>query len=230
MGIFWGIYSGATPDKSVIDPAAVRGMESLMLDTPKILAFAGSLRTGSFNKRLVRIAVQAARDAGGEVTLIDLLDFPLPVLNQDDEDAHGPPENARKLKALFKSHHGLLIASPEYNSSITGVLKNVIDWVSRAEPADEPPLVAYQGKTCALMSASPGALGGLRALVHVRAILGNIGVFVLPGQVCIPTADRFFNADGTLNDPHKTAAVRALAAQLVDVTRKLEPPTVQTGS
>jgi NAD(P)H-dependent FMN reductase len=201
-----------------------------MLETPKILAFAGSLRTGSFNKQLIRIAVDAARGAGAEVTLIDLLDFPLPVLNQDDEAAHGLPANARKLKELFKSHHGFMIASPEYNSSIPGVLKNVIDWVSRAEPADEPPLIAYKGKTCALMSASPGALGGLRALVHVRAILGNIGVFVLPGQVCIPTADQLFNSDGSLNDLQKTAAVRALARSLVEVTRKMEPPTVQTGS
>jgi len=192
-----------------------------MPDTPRILAFAGSLRTGSFNKRLIKIAVQAARDAGAEVTLIDLLDFPLPILNQDDEDAHGLPENAKKLKALFVSHQGLLISSPEYNSSITGVLKNVIDWVSRVETPEETPLIAYTGKTCALVSASPGALGGLRALVHVRAILGNIGVYVLPGQVCIPTADKFFNEDGSLNDPHKTASVRALARQLVEVTRKL---------
>lgn len=192
-----------------------------MLDTPKILAFSGSLRTGSFNARLIRIAAQAAQEAGAEVMLVNLLDFPLPVLNQDYEAAHGLPENAKKLKALFIGHHGLMIASPEYNSSITGALKNCIDWISRPETRDEPPLLAYRGKTCALMSASPGALGGLRALVHVRAILGNIGVFVLPGQVCIPTADRLFNADGTLNDPQRTEAVCALARELVEVTRKL---------
>ena len=93
-----------------------------MIETPRILAFAGSLRAGSFNKRLIKIAVEGAREAGAEVTLIDLLDFPLPILNQDDEDAHGLPENAKKLKALFISHHGFLISSPEYNSSITGVL------------------------------------------------------------------------------------------------------------
>ena len=192
-----------------------------MTETPRILAFAGSLRTGSFNKKLIRIAAQAARDAGAQVTLIDLLDYPLPILNQDDEDAHGLPENAKKLKELFISHHGFLISSPEYNSSITGVLKNVIDWASRAETDDEPPLIAYTGKTCALVSASPGALGGLRALVHVRAILGNIGVFVLPGQVSIPKAHEVFNEDGSLKDAHKEESVRTLARQLVEATRKL---------
>lgn len=192
-----------------------------MLNTPRILAFAGSLRAGSFNKHLIRIGADAAREAGAEVTLIDLFDFSLPVLNQDDEDALGLPANAKKLKELFISHDGFLISAPEYNSSITGVLKNVIDWVSRAESANEPPLIAYTGKTAALMSASPGALGGLRGLVHVRAILGNIGVFVVPGQVCIPTADKFFSADGTLNDLLKTEAIHALARNLVEVTRKL---------
>ncbi|MEI6561267.1 MAG: NAD(P)H-dependent oxidoreductase [Verrucomicrobiota bacterium] len=192
-----------------------------MTETPRILAFAGSLRAGSFNKRLVKIAAQAARESGAEVTLLDLLDFPLPILNQDDEDAHGLPGNAKKLKALFISHHGLLISSPEYNSSLSGALKNVIDWVSRAEGADEPPLAAYTGKTCALMSASPGALGGLRALVHLRAILGNIGVWVLPGQVCIPLADQAFDENGALKDGQKQNAIHTLARTLVEVTRKL---------
>lgn len=192
-----------------------------MIETPRILAFAGSLRTGSFNKQLIKIAVEGAREAGAEVTLIDLLDYPLPILNQDDEDAHGLPENAKKLKELFISHHGFLISSPEYNSSITGVLKNVIDWVSRAETPDETPLVAYTGKTCGLVSASPGALGGLRALVHVRAILGNIGVYVVPPQVAIPKADGAFDANGALLDEKKRSAVYSLARTLVEVTRKL---------
>lgn len=197
-----------------------------MTDTPRILVFAGSLRVDSFNKRLARIAAGYLSKAGAEVTLLDLLDFPLPILNQDDEAARGLPENAKKLKDLFIYHNGFLIASPEYNSSITGVLKNVIDWVSRAETEEEPPLIAYKGKTCALVSASPGVLGGLRALVHVRAILGNIGVFVIPGQVCIPKADGAFLEDGSLKESWQSDAVRSLVGQLVDVTRKL---TVQTG-
>jgi chromate reductase len=201
-----------------------------MLETPRILAFAGSLRTNSYNKRLASIAAEAARSAGAQVTLIDLLDYQLPLFNEDDETADGLPENAKKLKALFRNHHGFLISAPEYNSSITGVLKNTIDWVSRAEADDEPSLVAYTGKTCALMSASPGALGGLRGLVHVRSILNNIGVFVLPGQISIPKAGDTFeegeaNAFPALKDARKQAQVQSLARELVETTRRLEPPT-----
>ncbi|MDD5349030.1 MAG: NAD(P)H-dependent oxidoreductase [Chthoniobacteraceae bacterium] len=191
------------------------------MGNPRILAFAGSLRSGSFNKKLVRLAARAARAAGAEVTEIDLLDFQLPLLNQDDEDAHGLPENAKKLKALFLSHQGLLLSAPEYNSSLSAVLKNTLDWVSRAETPDETPLAAFTGKTAALMSASPGALGGLRGLVHLRAILGNIGVWTVPAQVCIPKAHEAFTPDGALKDPHPQAALEDLARKLVETTPKL---------
>ena len=129
---------------------------------PKITAFAGSLRTGSFNKKLLALAAAAARTAGAEVTTVDLRDLALPLFDQDLEAASGLPEGAKKFKALLRASDGLLIASPEYNSSLTAVLKNAIDWASRAESDDEPPLAAYRGKTAALCSASPGALGGLR--------------------------------------------------------------------
>jgi chromate reductase, NAD(P)H dehydrogenase (quinone) len=152
---------------------------------PKILAFAGSTRADSFNKKLVRVAVEGARQAGAEVTLVDLRDYPMPLYDGDLETEAGMPESAARLKELMKAHDGFLIASPEYNSSITAVLKNTIDWVSRAAPGEEP-LAAFDGKAAALMSASPGALGGLRGLVHVRSILGNIGVLVLPDQVAVP--------------------------------------------
>lgn len=193
---------------------------SSFMSTPRILAFAGSTRTGSLNKRLVRFAAEAARSAGAEVTLVDLRDFPLPLFDGDLEDREGLPENARKLKTLFREHDGLLIASPEYNSSITGVLKNTIDWVSRGETDDEPPLVAFRGKTAALMSASPGALGGLRGLVHVRAILGNIGVIVLPDQVAVPKAHEVFDDQGTLKDERSAKQVTGLARGLVEFLKK----------
>lgn len=109
------------------------------MPTPKILAFAGSTRTESFNKKLVKIAVTGARGAGAEVTWIDLRDFPMPLYDEDLETKEGLPENAKKLKALFLSHDGLLLACPEYNSSITGVLKNAIDWVSRSAPISQLP-------------------------------------------------------------------------------------------
>jgi NAD(P)H-dependent FMN reductase len=124
---------------------------------PRILALAGSLRKDSFNKKLVPIAAHGARKAGAEVTILDLKDFPLPLFDKDLEAEQGMPKNGQKLKHFFIEHDGLLIASPEYNSSITGVLKNAIDWVSRPAPG-EPPLVAFRRKVACLMSASPGAL------------------------------------------------------------------------
>jgi NAD(P)H-dependent FMN reductase len=189
--------------------------------TPRILAFAGSLRRESFNKKLVRIAAQSAMKAGAEVTLLDLKDFPLPLFDQDLEAEHGMPDNGTKLKKLFIDHDGLLIAAPEYNSSITGVLKNAIDWVSRPAPG-EPPLVAFKGKVATLMSASPGALGGLRGLVHVRSILGNIGVLVLPDQIAVARANEAFQPDGSLTDPKQQAGIEALGKTLASFLMKLK--------
>jgi NAD(P)H-dependent FMN reductase len=192
---------------------------------PRILAFAGSARRESFNKKLVPIAARGARDAGAEVTLIDLKDFPLPLFDQDLEAEQGVLENGKKLKKLFVDHDGLLIASPEYNSSITAVLKNVIDWVSRPAPG-EPPLVAFKGKFAALMSASPGALGGLRGLVHVRSILENIGVIVLPDQFAVGRAHEAFQPDGSLTDPRRHAGVEALGKTLASFLTKLQSRVV----
>ena len=190
------------------------------MSTPKILAFAGSTRAESFNKKLVRLAADAARAAGAEVTVVDLRDFPLPLFDGDLEEAEGLPENARKLKALFREHDALLLASPEYNSSITGVLKNSLDWVSRSEADDEPTLVAYKGKAAALLSASPGALGGLRGLVHVRAILGNLGMLVLPEQVCVPKAHEAFDEAGALKEARTAGQVKSIAESLVAFSKK----------
>jgi NAD(P)H-dependent FMN reductase len=189
--------------------------------TPRILAFAGSTRRESFNKKLVPIAGRGAREAGAEVTLIDLKDFPLPLFDQDLEAEHGMPENGKKLKKLFIDHDGLLIASPEYNSSITAVLKNAIDWVSRPAP-NEPPLVGFKGKVATLMSASPGALGGLRGLVHLRSILGNIGVIVLPDQIAVPKAYEAWNPDGSMKDPKQQASIEGLGRTLAGFLGKLK--------
>ncbi len=189
---------------------------------PKILAFAGSARKASFNKKLLRVAAEAAREAGADVTLIDLADYPLPLYDGDLEEASGLPENAKKLKALFLQHDGLLLACPEYNSTITPLLKNTLDWVSRAETDDEPPLAAYRNKTAALLSASPGRLGGLRGLVHVRAILGNIGVLVLPDQVAVGQAHQLFDESGHLTDARQRQAVEELARGLADILARLQ--------
>jgi NAD(P)H-dependent FMN reductase len=165
----------------------------------RILAFAGSARRASLNRRLIHVAAAGARSAGAEVTIIDLAEFPLPLYDGDLEAAEGLPENVAPLKALFHDHAGLLLACPEYNSSITPLLKNTIDWVSR--PAEgEAPLACFAGKHAALVAASPGALGGLRGLVVVRMLLGNIRMTVVPDQVAVPAAHTLFDDSGALTD------------------------------
>jgi chromate reductase, NAD(P)H dehydrogenase (quinone) len=191
------------------------------MTTTKILAFAGSARKESFNKKLVKIAAEGAKNAGAEVTYLDFRDLPLPLYDEDIEAAEGLPDNVRKLKALMKAHHGFVIACPEYNSSITPLLKNAIDWASRPEP-EEPPLACFNEKVAVLMSTSPGALGGLRGLVHVRSILSNIGVLVLPGQKAVGNAYQVFDESGKLKDELQQAAIRQLGNNLATVTAKLK--------
>ncbi len=168
----------------------------------------------------MHIAAAAAERAGADVTRVDWRRLPIPLYNQDDEKEHGLPANAKTFKEMMKANDGFLIAAPEYNSSITPLLKNAIDWASRPE-GDEPSLVAFRGKTAVLMSASPGALGGLRGLVHVRAILGNINVLVLPDQLAVSKAHEAFAEDGTLHDPQQQSGIEALGQTLVDTLRKL---------
>lgn len=187
----------------------------------KILVFAGSLRTGSYNKKLARLAAEAARKAGGQVTYIDLRDYPLPVFDEDLETREGLHPNARKLKDLFLAHDGLILSCPEYNSSLSAAFKNALDWVSRPCPG-EPYLGCFDEKIAGLLSASPGALGGLRGLVAVRMMLGNLKVTVIPDQLAIVKAHEAFNEDGTLKDPKQQAAVEAIAARVVLMTTKLK--------
>lgn len=187
----------------------------------KLLAFAGSTRTDSYNKKLAKIAAEGARAAGAEVTLIDLRDFPMPLYDGDLEAGSGLPEEAKRLKRLMIEHHGFLIACPEYNSSINAGLKNAIDWASRTESDEEPPLVCYRGKTAGLLSASPGALGGMRGLVHVRMIFGNIGVYVLPEQVSVPKAHEAFDESGGLKDAGLQKSVMGIGGKLAAFTQKI---------
>jgi NAD(P)H-dependent FMN reductase len=173
------------------------------------------------NKKLIKVDVVAAQKAGAQVTLIDLRDYPMPLYDGDLEAEQGIPEHAMRFKQLMLAHEGLLLACPEYNSSMTGVLKNAIDWASRSAPGEEE-LACFRGKIAALTSASPGALGGLRSLMHVRQILGNIGVLVLPEQVAVPKAHEAFNDDGTLKDARRQQAIERLAAALTQMLVKLK--------
>lgn len=193
-----------------------------MAGKAKILAFAGSTRNGSFNQQMVEVAAAAARDAGAEVTVIKFSDYPLPIYDADLEESKGLPENATKLKKLFLDHNGLMIASPEYNSSISPLLKNVIDWVSRPAPNEDQPLACYANKTAVLMAASPGGLGGLRGLVTVRSILGNIRVTVLPDQFALSGAGDAFDDAGNIKDESKAKQVKNLGTTLAKYLQRLE--------
>lgn len=191
------------------------------MNAPKILAFAGSIRKESFNRKLLQHLGAGARSQGAEVTIVDLKDYPLPLYNGDLEDEQGIPEPAQRLKELFKSHQGLLLACPEYNSSITPLLKNTLDWVSRSAPG-ESPLVCYQGKFAGLASASPGGLGGLRGLAAVRSILQNIGTHVIPHQVAVSKAHEHFDASGLLQDEKIRKNVEKVGEDLARLLVKMQ--------
>lgn len=186
----------------------------------KILAFSGSARKDSFNQKLVALAAKGAEKAGAQVTLLNLADYPMPIFDQDFESEQGMPDKAKAFKKLLIEHDGFLIASPEYNSAFTPLLKNVLDWASRKE-GDELPLLAYRGKCAVIMSASPGALGGLRGLVFLRMLLANLGIVVLPNQYALTNAGQAFAGHGELNDQQSNATVFNLGAELVRVSSKL---------
>ncbi|WP_348826759.1 NAD(P)H-dependent oxidoreductase [Halomonas sp. RT37] len=186
-----------------------------MSDTrPRILVFAGSAREDSFNKRLAKLMAQRIDALGGQATFVDLRDFPMPIYDGDLEAGEGLPEHASRLKRMFMEHQGLAIASPEYNGFITPLLKNTIDWVSRPD-GDLGALEPYQNKVAAIVGASPGGLGGLRALPLLRQLLSNIGVTVLPDQLAVGGAGSAFHEDGSLADEGKAKALDNICQRLV---------------
>ncbi|MFZ4576594.1 MAG: NADPH-dependent FMN reductase [Phycisphaerales bacterium] len=187
----------------------------------KVLAFAGSTREGSFNKKLARAALASTAAAGADTTFLDLRDLALPMYDEDLEAQGGLPASAKSLKETLRAHDAFIIASPEYNSSVSAVLKNAIDWASRPEPG-QPSLSCFTNKVCALFAASPGALGGLRGLTHIRQILGNINVLLLPQQFALIKAHEAFDADGRLKDPKQQEMVDGIAKALVTITSKLK--------
>jgi NAD(P)H-dependent FMN reductase len=188
-----------------------------MANAPRILAFAGSARRDSFNRKFLAVAAEAARAAGCEVTALDLNELVLPLYHGDLEDKEGLPANAAALIGLISSHQGLLIASPEYNSMITPLLKNTIDWCTRGE--DNP----FEGKVAAVISASPGPLGAVRSLVMAQQLLVKLGCHVVPGQTYLTHASEAFDAAGTLRDERALKGVQALMGKLFQTAVKLAP-------
>ncbi len=188
--------------------------------TPNVVALSGSLRRGSYNHKLAAVAAEAAEQAGANVTLIRLADYDMPLFNEDDEAEHGMPKPARAFKELLIGSHGVIIGSPEYNGSLSAALKNAIDWASRPEPGEQP-LVAFRGKVVGLLSASPGGLGGIRGLLHLRPLLGNIQMHVLPGQFCLAAAHEKFDDASALKDPGDREKAEAVGRAVVETARKL---------
>lgn len=181
---------------------------------PKVLVFAGSSRKESFNKSLVKIALSGAVDAGADVTFICLEDYPLPIFCQDLEAKEGMPDNALKLKELFKSHHALLISSPEYNGSVTALLKNVIDWVSRPGLDEPAGLLSFQGKFVGLLSTSPGRGAAQKSLNHLKAIFEHMNVQVIAHTYALASASHAFDEQRDLVDRSQAVDVKAMGSAL----------------
>lgn len=191
-----------------------------MSKKPKILAFAGSLREHSYNKRVLKTAIQGAEKAGAEVTFVDLHDYPMPVYNPDDHERFGYNEKAFEFQKLLVRHDGLLIASPEYNGSIPAALKSVFEWTTRTNDTYKKSDV-FDGKVAAIVSASPGALGGVRALVHLRGVLTSVGITVLPSEIAVSFVnDKFAGNSPEITDERMKTMLENLGAALVDMLKK----------
>ncbi len=189
------------------------------MSSTSILCFAGSVRSNSFNKSLVRAAMHGVEEAGATATFLDLADYPLPLFSEDLERESGLPENAKALKKIMIDHHGLIVSSPEYNSSVSPLLKNAIDWISRDSDGEpQMSLSAYKHKVAGLLAASPGSLGGLRGLFHLRDIFQNIGVIVCPDMFALPHAFDAFNEDGSLKSERYARSVKLIGKQVAEMT------------
>lgn len=179
----------------------------------RLLFFAGSTREGSYNKKLAKLAQHIATANGIEGVFVDLKDYPMPLYNGDLEAEQGPPQKAAEFKALLSEYQGVFIASPEYNSSVTPLLKNTLDWVTRVRAKGESGLEVFKSRVFAISGASPGYYGTMRSLLHLRQILeAGMGATVIPQQIAVPRAMDAFEANGSLKDP----AQQKLCASVVE--------------
>jgi chromate reductase len=189
---------------------------------PKILVIAGSLRAGSHNARLAALAAKELVLAEAEVTRISLADYPLPLFDADTHSESGPPRHAVALKHMLQGHRGVFMTSPEYSASVTPLLKNTIDWISRVRERGEPTYAAFKNRVFAIGAASTGSGGGLRSLLALRQILElGCGALVVPEQVAVPRAGEAFDDMDNLKDEALAAALKAAARRLVELASML---------
>jgi NAD(P)H-dependent FMN reductase len=194
---------------------------------PRILVFAGSVRSGAYSGRTADAAQKELTLQGAEVTRISLADYPLPILDEDLQKESGIPENALKLAHQFALHDGLLIATPEYNGSIPPLLKNTIDWVSRVRTNAGQPFRPMSGKAVALCSSSSGQFAGTRCIAHLRAVLVRCRMEVISPECSVPAAAGAFDTAGELKDERLRLAMQTVAATLIERARmfleRIEP-------
>ena len=194
---------------------------------PKILVFAGSVRTGAYSGRTADIAQKELALQGAEVTRISLADYPLPIMDQDLEKEKGIPANAVKLARMIAAHDAVLICTPEYNGSIPPLVKNTIDWVSRVHSDNGKPLKPYPGKVAAICSSSDGHFAGIRSANHLRAVLAHIGMEIIAPQVSVPYGAEAFDADGDFREDRLRKGMTRLCSTLIEHaklhSRRTEP-------
>lgn len=190
------------------------------MPAPKILVLPGSNRSGSHNVKLAALAAKELTLIDADVTRISLQDYPLPLYDADAESRGGPPDSAVKLKQMIMAHQGVFITSPEYSASVTPLLKNAIDWVSRVRERGDPSYAAFKGRVFAISAASPTATGGLRSLMALRQILElGCGALVLPEQVAVQHAETAFDEMDHIIDTRTANLLRAQLARLVELSR-----------
>jgi chromate reductase len=189
----------------------------------RLLCFAGSTREGSYNKKLARLAQAIATANGVETVFVDLAEYPMPLYNGDLEAADGPPLKAREFRALLGEYQGVFIASPEYNSSVTPLLKNTLDWVTRVRAKGETGLEVFQSRVFAISGASPGYYGTMHSLLHLRQILAvGLGATVIPQQLALPRAADAFETDGSLKNETQQKQLTGAVEKLVIAARKFD--------
>jgi chromate reductase, NAD(P)H dehydrogenase (quinone) len=192
------------------------------MPSAKILVFAGSIRTGSYNARLAALAAKQFALAGADVSHISLIDYPMPLYDADLEGKSGPPQNAVKLKQIMSLHQGVFLASPEQNASVTPLLKNTIDWISRVRGVREAPLAVFKGRVFGLGAASDGPYGGMRSLMALRQVLElGCGALVIPEQVSVRGASQAFDEQDNLKDERTAGLLQATVHRLIEVARQL---------